>query len=221
MTERGLVSGMSWSRPLLAVLATGTLLGGCLFAASPTPSPTLSPSPIPSPSLSTPSASQPSVAPTATPEPPLSLPFPERRDRRQIRVNVDPRVGGDGGEIVVTVTNLSGRLIHELVLRWPTALDRTLFLAPFRPSQQRIADGGPPLIQPWTKWVLGPGELGEPAGTTSLGWGPLLADGTLTIPIQVTRTGPGEVAFDLQLLAGESILALQDGSRAELRVNVR
>ena len=119
------------------------------------------------------------------------------------------------------VTNLSDRLIGELVLRWATELDQTLFLAPFRPSEQRIAEGGPPLMQNWTKWVLGPGEHGEPAGTTSLGWGPLLADGTLTIPIQVTRAAQGEVAFDLQLLAGESILSLQDGARAELRVSVR
>jgi hypothetical protein len=161
------------------------------------------------------------VEPTATPEPPLSLPYPESRDRRQIRVEVDPNVGGNGGEIVVRVTNLSDRLIRELVLRWPSELDQTLFLAPFLASQERIAEGGPPLIQIWTKWVLGPGEHGEPAGTISLGWGPLLADSTLTIPIQVSRVAQGEVAFDLQLLAGEAILSLQDGSRAELRVRVQ
>lgn len=128
---------------------------------------------------------------------------------------------GDGdGEIVVRVTNLSDHRVGELVLRWSTNLDHLLFLAPFRPSAQRIRDGGPPLVQDWTKWVRGPGESGEPAGTTSLGWGPLLPGGELTIPIQVTRQQRGEVAFDLQVLAGEAILALPDGSPAELRVTV-
>jgi hypothetical protein len=212
-------------RHRVAAGAVAVVLAGCLFAPSPTPSPTpsLSPTTSPSPSLAvpTPSGSQASVEPTATPEPPLSLPYPESRDRRQIRVEVDPNVGGNGGEIVVRVTNLSDRLIRELVLRWPSELDQTLFLAPFLASQERIAEGGPPLIQIWTKWVLGPGEHGEPAGTISLGWGPLLADSTLTIPIQVSRVAQGEVAFDLQLLAGEAILSLQDGSRAELRVRVQ
>lgn len=212
-------------RHRVAAGAVAVVLAGCLFAPSPTPSPSpsLSPTTSPSPSLAvpTPSGSQASVEPTATPEPPLSLPYPESRDRRQIQVEVDPNVGGNGGEIVVRVTNLSDRLIRELVLRWPSELDQTLFLAPFLASQERIAEGGPPLIQIWTKWVLGPGEHGEPAGTISLGWGPLLADSTLTIPIQVSRVAQGEVAFDLQLLAGEAILSLQDGSRAELRVRVQ
>lgn len=212
-------------RHRVAAGAVAVVLAGCLFAPSPTPSPSpsLGPTTSPSPSLAvpTPSGSQASVEPTATPEPPLSLPYPESRDRRQIRVEVDPNVGGNGGEIVVRVTNLSDRLIRELVLRWPSELDQTLFLAPFLASQERIAEGGPPLIQIWTKWVLGPGEHGEPAGTISLGWGPLLADSTLTIPIQVSRVAQGEVAFDLQLLAGEAILSLQDGSRAELRVRVQ
>jgi hypothetical protein len=72
----------------------------------------------------------------------------------------------------------------------------------------------------WSKWVIGPGEHDEPAGTTSLGLGPLLENGTITMPIQVTRTGPGEVAFDLQILSTESILTLQGGEPAELRVSV-
>ena len=207
------------SAPLAAVV-----LAGCLLAPSPTPSPSPSASATASASAtSVPSSSATSGSeqPTATPEPPLSLPIPSRQDDRQIRVSVDPNVSIDGnGEIVVTVTNLSDRRVRELVLRWATDLDQTLFLAPFRPSEQRIVEFGPPLLQEWTKWVNGPGESGEPAGTTSLGWGPLLVDGTLTIPIQVTRTGPGEVAFDLQLLASESILTLQDGATAELRVTV-
>ena len=52
---------------------------------------------------------------------------------------------------------------------------RSLFLAPFEPSDDRIREGGPPLVQEWTKWVVGPGERGEPEGTTSLGYGPILA----------------------------------------------
>jgi len=138
-----------------------------------------------------------------------------------VAVTVDPRVPNDAdGEIVVVVTNLTDRRVGELVLRWNTELDQVLYLAPFRPSEQRIRDGGPPLIQDWTKWVRGPGESGEPAGTTSLGWGPLLPGGELTIPIQVTRQQAGAVAFDLQVLAGEAILSLEDGSPAELRVTV-
>ena len=136
-------------------------------------------------------------------------------------MTVDPNVPADGdGEIVVRVTNLTGRRVGELVLRWNTDLDEVLYLAPFRPSEQRIRNGGPPLVQDWTKWVRGPGETGEPAGTTSLGWGPLLPGGELTIPIQVTRRERGEVAFDLQVLAGEEILSLEAGAPAERRVRV-
>jgi hypothetical protein len=136
-------------------------------------------------------------------------------------VQVASEVPADGdGQIVVTVTNVTDRRIMELVLRWPTELRQALFLAPFEPSQQRRAEGGPPLWQQWTKWVDGPGEQGEPAGTTSLGWGPLLPDATLTIPIVVTRQARGEVAFDLQVLAGESVLTLDGGGPAEVRVQV-
>lgn len=200
------------------------VVAGCLLT-SPSPSPSASPSTSEAPS-GTPAASnsgQPTASgePTATPEPPLSLEQPRKRDRRQVAVQVEPNVPADGdGEIVVTVRNLTARRVGELVLRWNTDLDQVLFLAPFRPSQQRIADGGPPLVQDWTKWVRGPGESGEPAGTTSLGWGPLLPGGVLTIPIQVTRQARGEVSFDLQLLAGEAILVFDDGSPAELRVTV-
>jgi hypothetical protein len=206
---------------LLALVAAGCL-------SSPSPSPSASPSasaqPSATPTISaSPSSASPSasVEPTATPEPPLSLALPSNRDHRQVAVRVDPNVPSNGdGEIVVTVTNLTDRRVGELVLRWNTELDQVLFLAPFRPSEQRIRDGGPPLVQDWSKWVRGPGESGEPAGTTSLGWGPLLPGGELTIPIQVTRQQGGEVAFDLQVLAGEAILSLEDASPAELRVTV-
>ena len=205
----------------LALLAL--VVSGCLANPSASPSASVSASAQPSTTPATTASGQPStsVEPTATPEPPLSLTPPPDHDRRQVAVTVDPRVPNDGdGEIVVTVTSLTDRRVGELVLRWNTDLDQVLYLAPFRPSEQRIRDGGPPLIQNWTKWVLGPGESGEPAGTTSLGWGPLLPGGKLTIPIQVTRQQAAAVAFDLQVLAGEAILSLEDGSPAELRVTV-
>lgn len=199
------------------------VVAGCLTSPSPSPSASPSASGAPSGTPATSASGQPSASalPTATPEPPLSLELPRKRDRRQVALRVEPNVPADGdGEIVVTVRNLTGRRVGELVLRWNTDLDQTLFLAPFRPSRQRIADGGPPLVQDWTKWVRGPGESGEPAGTTSLGWGPLLPGGVLRIPIQVTRRSRGEVSFDLQALAGEAILAFEDGSPAERRVTV-
>ena len=109
--------------------------------------------------------------------------------------------------------------MQELVLRWPTAVRETIFLAPFEPSQQRIREGGDPLRQDWTKWVDGPGEHGEPAGTTSLGWGPLLPGGTLTIPVLATRVAPGPLTFDLQFLDGGAILT-SDGVAAWTQVTV-
>jgi hypothetical protein len=135
-------------------------------------------------------------------------------------VTAEPDIGADGGVLIVTVTSAADERIDELVLRWPTELDQALFLAPFTPSDERIRDGGPPLVQQWTKWVIGPGEQGEPAGTTSLGYGPLLAGATLEMPLVVTRRAPGPVAFDLQVLAGNDLLTLADGSPAELRVEV-
>jgi hypothetical protein len=213
--------GARTARHALAVLLAVSL-AACVGQPSPTPTPSLPSTATPSPAPPSAVASaSPSSAPTATPEPPLSLDLPAERDRHRVSVEVAPEVPADGnGRIVVTVRNESGSRVDELVLRWPSELGRTLYLAPFEPSQQRIAEGGPPLWQEWTKWVLGPGERGEPAGTISLGWGPLLAGGTLTIPILVTRQAPGAVAFDLQLLAGEKILTLDRGGPAELRVSV-
>lgn len=208
--------------PILGA-ALAALLAGCVAAPSASLQPTASPSPTATPTAVPSVSGAPSVSlePTPTPEPPLSLDLPEASDRHRISVEVAPDVPVDGdGQIVVTVTNNSASRVDELVLRWPTALGQTLFLAPFAPSQQRIANGGPPLWQEWTKWVEGPGEGGEPAGTTSLGWGPLLADGTLTIPIVVTRRARGPVDFDLQLLAGEAILTLEAGGPAEVRVTI-
>ncbi len=202
-------------------MGVAALLAACEATASPSPRVTDAATPSatasPSPNISVGA----SPAPTATSEPALSLPLPDGRDDRRVSIEVAPEVTADGdGRITLTVTNLSAQRVVELVLRWPTELGETLFLAPFEPSQQRIAQGGPPLLQAWTKWVEGPGEHGEPAGTTSLGWGPLDPGATLEIPILVTRRAPGAVAFDLQVLAGESILSLDDGAPAELRVEV-
>jgi hypothetical protein len=211
--------------PALLIL---TLLAACVVEPSPGGSASAQPTPtaVPSEPAATATASEASPSatpapPTATPEPTLSLDLPDGSDPRIVAVQVEPEVPADGdGRIVVTVTSAADTLIDELVLRWPTELNDTLFLAPFAPSDERIRENGPPLEQPWTKWVVGPGERGEPEGTISLGWGPLLAGATLTIPILVTRLAPGPVAFDLQVLAGNDLLTLDGGEPAELRVDV-
>lgn len=211
--------------PLTAALIAAA---GCVF--EPEPSPT------PSPPAATPTAAATATAtlaptpsgtetvtetPTATPEPELSLSLPDEIDERGISVShtVDLPPDGDG-TIVVTVTSGADSMVEELVLRWPEELHATLFPAPFVPSDDRTRDGGDPLRQPWTKWVVGPGEQGEPEGTISLGYGPLLAGATLEIPLYVTRRASGPVAFDLQVLAGEAILTLDGDEPAELRVEV-
>ena len=68
--------------------------------------------------------------------------------------------------------------------------------------------------------MIGPGEQGEPAGTTSLGWGPLNPGATLTISLVATRRISGPVAFDLQLLSGEALLTTEAGAPAETRVSI-
>ena len=198
------------------------LLTACIASPSPspTPRPTASAEPSPTETGSAAPTDDASAEPTATPEPPLSMDLPGETDDRVVSVEVTPRVGEDGGEIIVTVTSQSAERIDELVLRWPTELAGSLFLAPFVPTDDRIRNGGPPLVQEWTKWVVGPGEEGEPAGTTSLGYGPLLAGATLRIPLSVARIADGPVAFDLQLLADDRLLKLVNGDPAELRVQV-
>lgn len=158
--------------------------------------------------------------PTPTEEPGLKLPAPLASDSTTISYKITVKVeAGGSGQLEVVVTNLTQILVQELVLRWPTAVRETLLLAPFAPSQQRIREGGDPLVQDWTKWVDGPGEDGEPAGTTSLGWGPLLPGGTLTIPVLATRVAPGPLTFDFQFLNGDAIL-LSDGIPAWTQVTV-
>ena len=199
--------------PLVALVVA---LEACL----PLPTGTPSPSPRATP-RATPTA-EPSITPEATPRP-YALENPALQDDRLIRVTVAPNLATDAsGQIVVTVTNLDATRITEIVLRWSTSLDEHLFLAPFVPSPDRICEGCPPLswIQAWTKWVWGPGESGEPAGTTSLGWGPLDPGATLVIPVIANRRRDGPVDFDLQLLAGEALLRQEDGQPAWLRVAV-
>jgi hypothetical protein len=195
------------------------VLLACQVDASPTPSATEE---SPSPTASALASAGPTVSaePTATPVEGLVLPEPAAFDSRAIRYSVSVNIqAGASGELVLVVTNLSGELVPELVVRWPTEVRDTIVLAPFQPSAQRIREGGDPLVQDWTKWVDGPGESGEPEGTTSLGWGPLLVGGTLTIPILATRVAPGPLIFDLQILAGEAVLT-SDGEPAWLRVTV-
>ncbi len=172
------------------------------------------------PSVAASSSQTATVQPTPAVEPGLKLPAPLASDPTAIsyRITAEVQAGGSG-QLVVVVTNLTQTLVPELVLRWPTAVKQTVLLAPFEPSTQRIREGGDPLVQDWTKWVDGPGENGEPAGTTSLGWGPLLPGGTLTIPVLATRVAPGPLTFDFQLLNGGAIL-LSDGLPAWTQVTV-
>lgn len=212
-------------RARVAVVAVAlVILAACTAEPTPTPpSPTASPSATSAATdlaTTSPTASA-STTPTASPEPTLGLDPPDDEDGRRVGVTVSVEVPPDAdGRIDVTVTSEADTMIDELVLRWPEALHAALFPAPFEPSEERIREGGPPLVQPWTKWVVGPGERGEPAGTVSLGYGPLPAGGTLEIPLYVTRRADGAVAFDLQLLAGEALLTLSDGEPAELRIEV-
>jgi hypothetical protein len=221
MTDRpGHVRSTSRVAALVVLtLCTGACSLNNLFA-SPTPSLSPSPSQASPTEAASPSPSE-SRLPTPTPEPPLSLAIPATSDPRALHVTWKAALAADGsGQLVITVKNLSAEQISELVLRWPTALKLNIFLAPFTPSQIRIREGGPALYQLWTKWVEGPGEKGEPAGTTSLGWGPLDPGATITIPLVANRKAAGPVAFDLQLLAGEAIMQLYSGGPAELRVQL-
>ena len=205
-------------RSRLAPIAGALVLAACTLQGSPSPSASPSSS-GPAPSAST----QPSA--TAEPSPSdsgrLTLPEPIATDSTipiSYTVTVE-MAAGPSGRLVVVVTNLGTEMVPELVLRWPTEVRDTIFLAPFEPTQQRIREGGDPLVQEWTSWVDGPGEHGEPAGTTSLGWGPLLVGGTLTIPVLATRVAPGPISFDLQILNGEKVLQ-SDGVSAWVHVDV-
>jgi len=195
------------------------VIAGCTADSTPSASPDVTPSAAPTVAASASATAD--ATPTATPEPPLNLAPPGAVDPRPVAISVTTEVAADGGgQITVTVTSEAADLIDELVLRWPTDLAQTLYLAPFVPDPALGTAAGGNLVRTWTKWVNGPGEQGEPEGTTSLGYGPLEAGATLTIPLYVTRTASGPVSFDLQVLAGESLLTLSDGQPAELRVEV-
>ena len=223
------------TRPMRASLVAALALGlaACVAEPSPTPSPAASPTATIEATPSASSAPGGTAGPTASPDPTLKLRLPQARDSRRVRFVVDPKVDPDGdGSIQVTVENLSNRRIDEIVLRWPTEVKKTLFLAPFAPTRDRVAEGGPPLHYAWTRWVEGPGELGEPAGTTTLGYGPLQPGQVLTIPLVVTRRGPGRVAFEMQFLSGvpheapvppegDALLRDPDGDPAETRIEIR
>ena len=208
-------------RSRLAPIAGAVVLAGCALQSSP------SPSASPSAGVSAEASPSASVRPSATAQPSpsdsgrLTLPEPSGTDATiPISYTVTVEVAaGASGRLLVVVTNLGAEMVPELVLRWPSEVRDTIFLAPFQPSAQRIREGGDPLVQNWTSWVDGPGEHGEPAGTTSLGWGPLLVGGTLTIPVLATRVAPGPISFDLQILNGENVL-LSDGVSAWLHVDM-
>jgi hypothetical protein len=214
---------------LLACLA----LGAC-EALQPRPTPSEPPAPTatatatasPSPEETSPPSPTESASPSPTPEPPLSLDPPDALDLREVSFTVEPQVSGATGQILVSVTNLSDTRITEILLRWPSELNLSLRLAPFVASLDRTREGGAPLSQDWSRWVLGPGESGEPEGTMTLGYGPLDPDAMLAIPLFVIgRDQPGPVSFDLQVLAGQwgeagSILVTTDGEPAEARVDV-
>jgi hypothetical protein len=212
--------------PSRILLAASLILGATACSADATPTPAASVAPTPTtapseePSASASGSPPPSASPSAVPDPPLSLDLPEGSDPRIVTVAVTPNVGPDGGTFTVVVSSAADERIDELVLRWPAGLEETMRLAPFAPSEARYAEGAPPLDQDWTKWVIGPGEQGEPAGTISVGWGPLLPGATLTVTLVVTRVAAGPVAFDFQLLAGNDLLTFTDGAPAELRIQV-
>ena len=221
-SRRPSLPAAAWLRgPWLPVALTSALaLAACTAGTSGSPTPSGAESSA-EPTASATDAPTAPATPTATPDPPLSLAPPGATDPRPISASVVTEVAPDaGGQITVTVTSQASELIDELVVRWPSDLSQTLFLAPFVPDPDLARDSGGNLVRTWTKWVLGPGEQGEPAGTISLGYGPLEAGATLSIPLYVTRMAPGPTAFDLQILAGESILTLPDGQPAELRVEV-
>ncbi len=200
-----------------ALITILLVLAACSQPQVPSPSATATPTVAPAPTATAAASAIPSAS--ATPEPPLSLDLPETTDSRIVSVTVRPNVGAEAGDVIVSVTSAADERIDELVLRWPTELNEILFLAPFVPSPNRLAEGQP-LVQDWTKWVIGPGEHGEPDGTISLGYGPLLAGDTLEIRLHAQRRVPGPVSFDLQVLSSNDLLMLAGGEPAELRVEV-
>jgi hypothetical protein len=204
----------------LASLACAMVLAACSLQATPSNSNSQSTGPTSGDNSAAESASA-TTEPSPSDSGRLTLPAPSETDSTTpISYTVTVGVAADAsGQLTIVVTNLGQQIVPELVLRWPTEVRDTVFLAPFQPSAQRIREGGDPLVQDWTQWVEGPGEPGAPAGTTSLGWGPLLVGGTLTIPVLATRVASGPITFDLQILNGEAVLQ-SDGVPAWTQVTV-
>ena len=203
-------------RAAALILVLVLAIAGCgQQDAAPTPSATPSPAPT-----ETKAAPSPSPSPSL---PPLSIELPETESTVVIEYSVTPNIPAEGtGQLLVTVTNTSSELLDEIIVRWPTEVEATIYLAPFEPGPERMVN---PLVVPWTRWVEGPGTRGEPEGTTSLGWGPIDPGMTLEIPIIATRRAEGAIEFDLQLLEGSrdtpgAILVTADGDPAETRVTV-
>ena len=98
--------------------------------------------------------------------------------------------------------------IDELVLRWPTELGADASARPVRARrEERIRDGGPPLVQEWTKWVVGAGRAGRAGGHDLARLGPAAAAARRSRSRSSSlRVADGPVAFDLQLLADNAIL---------------
>lgn len=198
--------------PLAAAVLTLALVA-CGQDGEPTPTPTPAATPTAIPTAT--------AAPTPTPSPtpvPLSLEPAAETSEIVIDFRLSPNIPAEGaGELIVTVTNQSDEPISEIVLRYPTALAEQLVLAPFEPSPERMVN---PLVVPWTKWVEGPGVRGEPAGTTSIGYGPVDPGVALDIPLVATRVAGGPIEFDLQFLDREAILQTPDGEPAQTRVQI-
>lgn len=226
---------------LLVVLAACTLTEQPPTGQVPSVAPTgAAPTQTPSRPIATTPASptdlpleSPTATPAPTPEPPYSLALPPELDERRVAVTVSPEPGAQPPRLVIRVTSAADERIGELLLRWSQELHDVVYLAPFVPSPDRVADGGQPLslFVDWTRWVMGPGSDGEPPGTITLGYGPLDPGATLEIPVYVLRRDvPEPLAFDLQVLAGEpvggdpprreALLRLEDGAPAELRVEL-
>jgi hypothetical protein len=183
--------------------------------------PSASPASSPSPSASSTPLVTATAVPTATAAPtpvPLSLEPPQEQSDGTIEFRFSPNLPADAqGELLVIVTNTGEKPIEEIALRWPTALNEILYLAPFAPGPDRLVN---PLVVPWTRWVEGPGTRGEPAGTTTLGYGPIDPGMQLQIPLVAQWREPQEVEFDVQFLDRERLLLLSDGQPAHVRVDI-
>lgn len=207
---------------LLCVAVLGVALTAC-GEAEPTPSPSPSPSASAAATTSATAAATATAVPSPTPSPsptpvPLSLEPPAEMAEGVVDFSLSPNIPPEGrGQLIVNVTNMGDEAIEEIVLRWPTELNATLFLAPFEPGPDRMVN---PLVVEWTRWVEGPGTRGEPAGTTTLGYGPLDPGVTLAIDLVASWRTAAPVDFDLQFLDREALLLTTTGEPAQTRITL-